>query len=325
MNTLANTDLNQFRLDIDSWLGRAVAVGVESEKLPENFKAALMAFLRIHSLSFAQKQRSGIALGTDQLRRGMEMGLSCIDLALEEQGVDDLNRAVDVLAAGEFAELYKRGWEMAFARMETMRAKAELLGKRPHLAFFARHRDRIGTLAQLVPETWTSADREGELVEVDLRADWQMIAAVAGRVDFLRILPDEAFAALWGKRGVDFAQVLRRIALALALERRELGVDAEVVAVFGSTCFADGIWLPAAKESVLNQVTTQLQTQPLAADIAREIKRELNEEIAVLESAVAGGFLAELFIAADADKETERWDPEAEEDMAADMGWDEYD
>ena len=325
MNTLANSDLNQFRLDIDSWLGRAALAGVESEKLPENFKAALMAFLRIHSLGFAQKQRTGIALGTDKLRRGMEMGLSCIYLALEEQSAGDLNRAVDVLAAGEFAELYKRGWEMAFARMETMRAKAELLGKRSHLAFFARHRDRVWALAQLVPETWTSADREGELVEVDLRADWQMLAGVEGRVDFLRILPDEAFAALWEKRGVDFAQVLRRIALALALERRELGVDAEVVAAFGSTCFADGIWLSAAKEAVLDQVTTQLQTQPLAADIAREIERELNEEIAVLESAVAGGFLTDLFIAADADKDNEWGRPAAEEDMAADMGWDEYD
>lgn len=325
MNGLSNRDLNQFHLDIETWLGRAAVAGIESKALPENFKAALMVFLRIHSLSFAQKQRAGIALGKDKLRRGMEMGLSCIDLALEEQSAGDLNKAVELLAAGEFAALYACGWEMAFVRMEEMRARAERLYQRPHLAFFAGYRDRIGSLARLVPETWSSVGIEGERLEIELRADWQVLVEIEGRVDFLRVLPDEAFAALWDKRGIDFAQLLRRIVLALALSRRDLAVDGEAVRTFESSCFVDGIMLPDARANALEQMTAQLQTQSVAADIARDIERELNEEIAVLQSAVAGGFLPDLFIERDADEEAERGRPEIEEDLAAEMGWDEFD
>ncbi len=320
MNKLANRDLNQFRLDIHSWLGRAALAGVESEKLPDNFSAALMAFLRIHSLRFAQKQRTGIALGRDALRRGVGMGLSCIDLALEEQSAADLNRAVEVLAAGEFAKLYKRGWEMALARLESMRERAERLSKRRHLAFFGQVRDRIAALAHLVPETWTSVDLEGKLIEIDLRTDWDLLAAVEGRVEFLCALPEEAFAELWAKRGIDFTQVLWRIVLALALARRDLSVDAEVVRAFESACFADGILLPVTRAAVLEQVAMQLQERSVETGIAREIEREIEREIMALERAAAAGFLPSLFLQMAESKEAE-WGGREDAAKATRMDW----
>jgi len=300
MSELTSRDLNAFHLDVHSWLGRAVMAGVESEGLSANFADVLMAFLRLRSLSFARGQRTGIALGKDKLRRGVEMGLSCIDLSLDAQSAGDLNRAVEILAVGDFSELYRRGWELAFARMEEMRERAALLNKRRQLVLFPQQRERVQALAGAVPETWTGVDAEGDLVELDPRVDWNLLVDIEGRVEFLRALPEEAFTALCASREVDFAHALRRIVLALALSRRDLSVDAEVVRAFDFACFADGVLLPKVKAAILEQIAAQLEEGAVEGDIARQIVEEIHEQVAAMERASARGWLEDLFLEADA-------------------------
>ena len=93
MSRLARVDLNQVPLDRNSFIGQVVAAGLEYEQLPPRFMDSLRAYLRIRGLGFAQRNRTGIALGRDQLRQGMEQGLACMDLALEEASGGDLNAA----------------------------------------------------------------------------------------------------------------------------------------------------------------------------------------------------------------------------------------
>ena len=136
MNKLGQIDLNQIKLDTGSFISRAITAGIEHEKLPPNFVDGLMAFLRLRSMSFAQAQRTSIALGKDKLRRGVEMGITCIDIALESGAENDLNKAVDILSQGQFEVLFKRGWELAFGRLEKMRERARLQQRHPYMRFF---------------------------------------------------------------------------------------------------------------------------------------------------------------------------------------------
>tara|TARA_Y100000588_G_scaffold345232_1_gene392287 strand:- start:638 stop:901 length:264 start_codon:yes stop_codon:yes gene_type:complete len=80
-----------------------------------------MAYLRAQGLAFAQRYRSGIALGRDGLERGVIQSATCLDIGLQDLAEGDVNSAVDLLAQGEFEVLRQRGWELAFARLEEMR------------------------------------------------------------------------------------------------------------------------------------------------------------------------------------------------------------
>ena len=67
MNTLMRPDLNQVRPDVNSFLGQALALGRQFEQLPESAADTLMAYLRARGLGFAQRYRSGIAIGRQGL------------------------------------------------------------------------------------------------------------------------------------------------------------------------------------------------------------------------------------------------------------------
>ena len=290
MSRLARVDLNQVPLDRSSFIGQVVAAGLEYEQLPPRFMDSLRAYLRIRGLGFAQRNRTGIALGRDQLRQGMEQGLACMDLALEEASGGDLNAAVAKLVSDPFDALYKQGWERAFQRLKEMRQQARALVGCPELGFWPDLQPKVAALAKLVPETWTGPSA------IDLRAAGQMLQELTGKVAFVRSLPQPSVAALLEQVDVDFAGVLHRVILALALERAELVAKKEHVSRFRAGCFDAGGLRPRVRRQVLAQLVEHLDDAVADADVRVRIADELGAEIGVLEQAADRGDLAAFFL-----------------------------
>ncbi len=291
MSRLARVDLNQVLLDRHSFIGQVVAAGLEYGQLPPHFMDSLRAYLRVHGLAFAQRQRTGIALGRDRLRQGMERGLACMDLALEEESGGDLNAAVAKLASDPFDALYKQGWERAFQRLEKMRQQACALVGCPELGFWPDLRPKVAAWAQIVPETWAGPSA------IDLRADGQTLQELTGKVAFVRSLPKPSIAALLEQVEVDFAGVLHRVILALALGRVELEVNEAHVSRFRAECFDAGGLRPHVRRQVVAQFVGHLDDAVADAEIRAQIADELGAEIAVLERAADRGDLAAFFLA----------------------------
>ncbi|MCY3667487.1 MAG: hypothetical protein OXH81_17625 [Gemmatimonadetes bacterium] len=290
MSRLARVDLNQVPLDHNSFIGQVVAAGLEYEQLPPRFMDSLQAYLRIRGLGFAQRNRTGIALGRDQLRQGMERGLACMDLALEEESGGDLNAAVAKLVSDPFDALYKQGWERAFQRLKEMRQQARALVGYSELGFWPDRQSKVEALAKLVPETWTGPSA------IDLHADGQMLQELTGKVAFVRSLPQPSVAALLDQVDVDFAGVLHRVILALALGRVELVAKKEHVSRFHAECFDAGGLRPHVRRQVLDQFVGHLEDTVADADVRVRIADELSAEIEVLEQAAARGDLAAFFL-----------------------------
>ena len=290
MSRLARVDLNQVPLDHNSFIGQVVAAGLEYEQLPPRFMDSLQAYLRIRGLGFAQRNRTGIALGRDQLRQGMERGLACMDLALEEESGGDLNAAVAKLVSDPFDALYKQGWERAFRRLEEMREQARALVGCSELGFWPGRQPKVAALAKLVPETWTGPSA------IDLRADGQMLQELTGKVAFVRSLPQPSVAALLEQVDVDFAGVLHRVILALALGRVELVAEKEHVSRFCAECFTEDGLHPHVRRQVLDQLVGHLDDTVTNADVRVRIADELGAEIGVLEQAADQGDLAAFFL-----------------------------
>ena len=289
MSRLARVDLNQVPLDRHSFIGQAVAAGLEYEQLPPRFMDSLLAYLRIRGLGFAQRQRTGIALGRDLLRQGMERGLACMDLALEEESGGDLNAAVAELARDPFDALYKQGWERAFQRLKELRQQARALVGCPELGFWPKLRPKVAALAQLVPEAWTGPST------IDLRTDGQMLQELTGKVAFVRSLPKPSVAALLEVE-VDFSGVLHRVILALALGRTELMVNEGHVSRFRAECFDEGGMRPDLRRQVLEQIAGQLKNEVDDPAVRAEIADEFRAETEALERAVAAGDLDALLL-----------------------------
>ena len=290
MSRLARVDLNQIPLDRNSFIGQVVATGLEYEQLPPRFMDSLRAYLRVRGLGFAQRHRMGIALGRDQLRQGMEQGLACMDLALVEESGGDLNAAVAKLVSDSFDALYKRGWEQAFRRLEAMREQARALAGCSELGFWPDLQPKVAALTKLVPETWTGPS------DIDLRADGQMLQELTGKVAFVRSLPEPSVAALLEQVDVDFAGVLHRVILALALGRTELTVKEAHVSRFRAECFDAGGLRPQVRRQVLDQFVGHLEDTVEDADVRVRIADELDAEIEVLEQAAGRGDLAAFFL-----------------------------
>ena len=290
MSRLARVDLNQVPLDRSSFIGQVVAAGLEYEQLPSRFMDSLQAYLRISGLSFAQRNRTGIALGRDQLRQGMEQGLACMDLALEEESGGDLNVAVAKLTNGQFDALYKQGWERACQRLKEMRQQARYLVGCSELGFWPNLQPKVAALAKLVPETWTGPSA------IDVRTDGRMLQELTGKVAFVRSLPEPSVVALLEQVDVDFAGVLHRVILALALGCAELVAKKEHVSRFRAECFAAGELRPQVRRQVLDQLVGHLEDTVADTDVRVRIADELGAEIKVLERAAAQGDLAAFFL-----------------------------
>jgi hypothetical protein len=289
MSQLLRPDLNRVSLDAESFLGRTLALGQEHGRLPEHFLEGLMAYLRLRGLEQAQRQRTSIRLGREGLEKAIRQCLLCLDLALEERANGDVNQALEILAKGDFEELRRRGWEMAFHQLEELRQKARLVRQQPQMAFLPEHRASLDAWASLLPETWTGTSSEQEAVEIDPRQDQERFAEVEARLAFLRSLPGQALQRLLEvePEGMSFSGVLRRVVLALALGREDLEADQKAVRRFRKECFANGELRPAVKQRVLEELGRHLERTLKQEAVRALILQEAEAELQRLEESEA--------------------------------------
>jgi len=329
MTGLLRPDLNQIPLDVDSFLGRAIALGRQYGKLPERFLDALMVFLRTRGLAYAQRHRTGIRIGREELARGIKQAVTCVDLALEEEAGGDLNAAVETLVHGDFEALRQRGWELAFGRLEEMRERSAILCQRQEAKFLQELLPQVHPWTRIVPETWTGVDAEGEAVPVDPREDYAAFGQLEGRLAFLHSLPRERLRELLAAvpQGGTFASLLQRLLLALALDQESLVADGEQVRRFQEECFAGGRMRPEVRQKVLSQLAAHLEGALESRDIRAAILDDVEEEIGLLEGCAAEDMVAlftslpEAFDVDEARKAAEA-DEEARRAATADMGAD---
>ena len=303
-DSVATVDLNRLLLDVDSFLGRSLAAGRKHDKLSDRFEAALTTYLRIQSLSHAQRYRTGIAIGRESLRTGVERCFTCLDLALEESAEGDLNAAVDTLAGGDFESLRRRGWEIAFFRLEEMQRECELLSALEELSLVPELAVRIRTWASIVPETWTATDVEGDAVGVDPRLDPAAYIEVAARVRFVRSLPPPALRSLLAANdGVrSFDAILRRLVLAVALERDSLHADADTVGDFCRECVEEnGRMREVVRERVSREIADYLDATLESQALRNLLHGEFNDEMKRLAQCSQEGLLSLLFLPDDDD------------------------
>ncbi len=300
MDRVVLPDLNQFPFEADSFLGKALAAGRQYEQLPEYLGDVLMAYLRVQSLAFAQRYRTGIALGRERLERGLKQAFACVELGLEERSGGDLNQAVALLASGDLEALRRCGWEEALGRLARIRAQARAWGHCPELPFLREHKEQLRQWGQLVPESWTSCGPQGQEIWLDPRQEYLRFQELEGRVLFLQSLPTASLEGLLraAPGGRDFAEVLRQLILVLALGREHLVVTSREVEQFRQTCFTAGKLLPAVKEQVLGLFATHLENALPAVRGSADLRREMEGQVAVLEQA-APETLGRLFVLAD--------------------------
>lgn len=304
MNRLARVDLDRFRIDSESFLGQAIALGVRFEKLPGDAPEAMLAYLQMAGMTFAQRYRVGIGISRDRFEWGVRQALVCMELGLEDRAGGDLNAAVDLLAGGDFEVFRERGWEIAFFRLAEMRETSASLLKRPEAAFLQRHLKDVGRWARLTPETWTmppGADGEEE-ERVDPLKDYAAFREVKARVDFLRSLPQAAFRELGRTAGggAAFEDLLRNLILSLALDLETLTPGAAQAAEFRSRCFQGGAMRPQARERVLRLVEDHLRSAVDDAAARAQMRDEVAAELSVLEEASEAGMEAFFILAEDA-------------------------
>jgi hypothetical protein len=287
MNQLSRTDLNRVAIDVDSFLGKAFALGREYEHLPAALEETLITYLRAKAVGFAQRYRSSIALSRDRAGVGIKQALVCVDLALEEQANGDLNIAVGILAGGDFEALRRRGWEMAFERLEEIQRESALLIKHDMMVFLQDMLPQLRVWAGLIPENWTGTNAEEEQIDLDARADFDAFKKFLARLEFLRSLPSEAQKGLlehWPQGG-PFSGVLRHMIVALSLGIERLVFDKNELEDFKHRCFSADYMDSQVKEQMLAFLDRHLE-QSLKEERARTLIRgQVEEEIAILESA----------------------------------------
>ena len=297
--SLARIDLAQLRIDSESFLGQAVDLGVRFRKLPEQIADTLLAYLRMTATSYAQRNRTGIAVSREGLEAGVRQALVCVELGLRDASEEDLNRAVDLLSGGVFEGFRKRGWEMAFFRLEEMRDTSRRLLKRPEAHFLKPFLRDIQRWSRLVGGTWSipPGDDDNEEVQVHPIRDYATFQDVSARLDFLRPLPEQAFRDLLAasEDGGSFGNLVRNLVLCLFLDLTSLLPNHRQVGDFRRRCFDGGKMRPEAREKVMFLVERQLNAQVEAA-YRDAIRQEVEEEIALLEQA-SGQAMDGLFIA----------------------------
>jgi|GEM_PF-895065 hypothetical protein len=289
MSYLIRPDLNQVPLDADSFLGRVIGLGRQFERLPERFLDTLMAFLRIRGREQAQRRRTGIRIERENLERGIKQAVICMELALEEEAGEDVDKAVEVLARGEFELLYKHGWELAAARLIEMRTGASQLLRRPEAIWMQEFTAQVRTWTGIVPETWTGTDQEGEEVRIDPQEEFIAFQQVCARLAFLRSLPQGAMRELLKEEeeGGSFARLLRRLILAVGLERESLVIDEEQRGCFAETCMVGGKLHAEVRANISNQVGAHLKGALVEERDRVLIVGEVEEALAELEGLAA--------------------------------------
>ena len=91
---LSTVDLGRLLEDEQSFLGQTLRMGIEYKLLPENADEAVRMYLQTWTMASGQRNRTGIALGREEIEQGGFEATVCLELGLQEVAVGDANRAV---------------------------------------------------------------------------------------------------------------------------------------------------------------------------------------------------------------------------------------
>ena len=291
-NPLARLDLSRFRIDSESFVGQAIELGVRFEKLPPNVGDALLGFLRAKGLHFGKRNRSGIAIGREDLEHGVRQALIALDLGLEERAEGDINQAVEIIAQGDFEACRKRGYEIAFYRLEEMSQKSLGLLLRPEVSFLQPEHHDVSHWAKVAPETWVRPpdgdEEESQLV--DPKRDYIAFLNTLPRLEFLRSVPGAALAELQDlvNEGRTFDGLLRNLILALSLDLESLLPSDAQIEAFRQTCFQDGRMKEGVRNKVFELMDHQLQGSVEKETDREGVRQDFEAEVEFLEEASIG-------------------------------------
>ena len=307
MNPLAQLDLSRLQIDSESFLGQAIALGMQFEKLPPQTGDVLLGFLRTKGMFYGKRNRSGIAIAREGLERGVRQALISLEMGLRERAEGDLNRAVDFLATGAFEDIRKRGYELAFFRLEEMRKGSEALVRQPEASFLTAEHRSLKQWVTLVTETWTRPpdDREEEEDLVDPQVEYETFLQTRARLAFVRSIPKDALLSLQKAvaDGLAFDSLLRNAILALALDLHTLlPSDGKIEAFKG--CFDEGQMRPEVRDKIMRLMDRQLEASVDEAAYRTAIRDAVEEEIAFFE-AVIDGDLTGVFLLPGQKRETD--------------------
>ena len=285
-NPLATLDLSRFRIDSESFVGQVIDLGVRFEKLPPNIGDALLGFLRLQGLHYGKRYRSGIAIRREDLEHGVRQALISMDLGLEACAESDLNRAVDIIAQGDFEACRKRGYEIAFFRLQEMVQMCRAMLLRPEVKFLQSEYRAISRWATTVPETWMRPhdDEEDESQLVDPKRDYAAYQVAFRRLAFLRSIPKAALTEVEiAVEARTYDGLLRNLILALALDMESLLPSEAQIETFRQRCFEGGKIKEEVRAKVFELMDRQLETSVEDTEDRQAIRREFEAEIEFLE------------------------------------------
>ena len=292
-NPLARLDLSRFRIDSESFVGQALELGTRFEKLPPNAGDALLGFLRVRGLHYGKRNRSGIAMRREDLEHGVRQALISLDLGLEARAEGDLNRAVEILAQGDFEGCRKRGYEIAFFRLQEMARECRLLLLRPEATVLQPEYRDVSRWAKVVAETWYRPpdDEEDAPQLVDPKRDYAAYTTALRRLAFLRSIPQAALAELESAvEGRTYDGLLRNLILALALDLESLLPSAAQSEAFCQRCFDAGAMKAGVRSKIFELLDQQLEASVEDAADRTAIRRDFEAEIEFLEEASTRSF-----------------------------------
>ena len=285
-NPLATLDLSRFRIDSESFVGQVIELGTRFEKLPPNIGDALLGFLRLQGLHYGKRNRSGIAIRREDLEHGVRQALISMDLGLEARAESDLNRAVEIIAEGDFEACRKRGYEISFFRLQEMAQACRAMLLRPEVKFLQSEYRAVSRWANAVPETWMRPpdDEEDELQLVDPKRDYAAYQIALRRLAFLRSIPKAALAELEiAVEGRTYDGLLHNLILALALDMESLLPSEAQIEAFRQTCFEGGKMKAGVRTKVFELIDRQLEASVEDTEDRLTIRHEFEAEVEFLE------------------------------------------
>ena len=284
MKQLAIPDLNALLRDRESFAVRAIELGLRFERLPQSFPDMFLAFLRVRSLQFAEKNRTGISLGRDGLMRGMRHAFTSMDLGLESTADGDVDRALDLLSAGDFTSMYREGYEIAHDRLEGMRSQSAIIFRREELALLPEFNSRLRSWSRIIPETFVARDGDHQSIDIDPRKHYPEFEDVHGRIEFVCGLPRLALRSALETHVTGFDTLLRRLIVAVALPMQTLDVKKRELDQLRTRYFSQRLMDPVVRNRALGEIDAHVGRSVSCHRVRAQILRESEGIITELEA-----------------------------------------
>ncbi|MCY4352961.1 MAG: hypothetical protein OXC45_07635, partial [Gemmatimonadetes bacterium] len=218
---------------------------------------------------------------------GVRQALISVDLGLEARAESDLNRAVEIIAEGDFEACRKRGYEIAFFRLQEMAQMCRAMLLRPEVKFLKSEYQAVSRWANGVPETWMRPpddDEEDESQLVDPKRDYAAYQDALRRLVFLRSIPQAALTEVeMAVEARTYDGLLRNLILALALDMESLLPSDVQIEVFRQRCFEEGKMRAEVRSKVFELMDRQLEANVEDAEDRVVIRRDFETEVEFLE------------------------------------------